>query len=59
MYLAFIDIDMVKQVLIHESDVALGGIGLHGIVLVEVKGDDILKGQPFLRCRRTSSAYTL
>jgi hypothetical protein len=47
MYFAFFDIDMVEQILVHESDVALHSIRLHGVVLIQVKGNNIFKRQPF------------
>ena len=47
-YLFLRNVDMIEKVLIHESYITLQSIGLHGIVLIQVKGDDVLKGETFL-----------
>ena len=43
----FRDIDMVEKVLVHEPDIAVDGIGLHRIVLIQVEGDHIPEAEPF------------
>ena len=42
-----IDVDVVEQELVHEPAVALKRRRLHGVVLVEVEGDDVGEGEPF------------
>jgi hypothetical protein len=40
-----VDVDVVEQVLVHEADVALQRVGLHGEVFVEVEAHDVLERQ--------------
>ena len=47
MHVFRINIDVVKEVLIHKTDVAVDRIRLHGEILVQIKGDYIFKAQPF------------
>ncbi len=41
------DIDVVEEVFVHETVVALELAGVHGEVFVEVEGDDVLEGEIF------------
>jgi hypothetical protein len=41
----FEDVDVIEQVLVHESHVALQLIGLHRKVLVEIERHDVAKGE--------------
>ncbi|PNW61404.1 UNVERIFIED_CONTAM: hypothetical protein BEN50_25900 [Euhalothece sp. KZN 001] len=41
-----IDVDVVEEMLVHEPDVALQLVRLHGEVLVEVERDHVLERQP-------------
>jgi hypothetical protein len=40
-----VDVDVAEQELVHEAAVALQRRRLHGVVLVEVEGDDVGKGE--------------
>ena len=42
------NIDMIEKVGFHEEMIALYVVGLHGVVLVQVESDHILKAQPLL-----------
>ena len=42
-----LNIDQVKEILPHETDVALQFVGLHREVLVQIEGDDIGQGEVF------------
>jgi hypothetical protein len=42
------NVHVVEQLLVHEVDVALELVRLHGVVLVEVEGDHVLEAEAFL-----------
>ena len=43
-----VDIHMVEQLLVHETDIALKRIRLHREILVEIERDHVLETEPFL-----------
>ena len=40
------NVHVVEKLLLHEPQVALQGIGLHGVVFVQVEGDHVLEAEP-------------
>src|SRR5690606_5723160 len=47
MNISRIDIYMIEQMGVHEAIIALHGLSADGIVLVQIKSDDVFKAQPF------------
>jgi hypothetical protein len=54
--LAFINVNMIEKIFVHEGYIALCSGWLHGVVLVQVKGDYVFKAKAFFFVWRTSSA---
>ena len=42
------DVHMVEEPLFHKAHIALGRVGLHRVVLIEVKSDDVAQAEAFL-----------
>ena len=48
MYILCCYVDMVEQVLMHEAVVGLQRISRHGVVLIQIEGGHMCKGQPLV-----------